>query len=332
MKNFLKNLRPAKVKLDARNLHPSVSHVLDSLHQRNYAAVEAAFDGLPPGEVNLLLEGVTELVDQDDLLDEWYNDREGPDLSALLRGTILRKRAWFYRGGGHGYEVTEDRFTKMHTTLREAQASLSAITHNQTYGAEACARLINVHKGLSSEWIVIDDILKQMQSMGPVNLTGEIYYLNACCEKWLGSHDKMFAYARARADDHPLLGALVASAHYERHMYHERFDENLKKADQYRANPDVLNEIFDYQEKLIHGYEPDHGGHVLAHNIFAGVLSAFLQYKGAAPSFALTRKRFTPYPWFHETDELLAYNYKTSMGYKKAYVNAGGLWPEVFAE
>ena len=324
--------RSGQVKFDPRALNPSVSEVLAALQRRDFRAVEAAFKGLVQAEISLLLEGVSDLVDRDDLLDEWYADREGPDLAALLRGTILRKRAWFYRGGGGAESVTEEGWVKMRETLLEAQRSLSPITDNPVYGSEACGRLINVHKGLSSDWIVIDDIFERMTHFGHINLIGEIYYLNASCEKWLGSHDKMFDFARKRAEVDPELGALIAAAHYERHMFLERFDEEFEAADRYKKHPDVLGEIFDAQEKLIKAYDPQNHDYVLAHNIFACVISVFTQFKGAAPSFALTKKRFTPYPWLHEDDAYLPYAYKTAMGYKKAYMNAGGVWPQIFAD
>lgn len=323
MKNLLKKILPSRVKFDTRLLHPAVSSVVQNLQDRNYQAIETAFDGLSIAEISLLNEGVSDIIQQDDLLDHWFDEGNGPPLAALLRGTILRKRAWFYRGSGGGDEVGEEKFAKMFEVLRDARRSLSPILDHPQYGSEACARMINVYKGLQEEWEDIDEILKQMWSFGEINLTGEIHYLIACCEKWFGSHRKMFRFAEKRIaahPEHPELGALMAAAHYERHMFAERFDENQMEADKYRENPNHLNEITQLRDKLLAVSEPGKPEHILAHNIFAGVASGFFVYQIATPSFLQIGERFTPYPWIYMDDDFLPYAHKTSMGYKKQYL------------
>ena len=323
MRKFIRKLFPIIYEANPHGLHPRVGPVLQGLLQRDYEKVQGAFAGLSPAEISLVTEGVSELIHQDDLLDHWFNDSNGPALAGLLRGTILLKRAWVYRGWGRGTEVSEDAFERMYGALRTALSSLTPVIDDPVYGSEACARLIKVYMGLNATWEELDPLLEKMWSYENINLMGEVYYLIASCEKWLGSHDKMFRFAESRAaqaSQHPELGALMAAAHFERHMYWERFDENQAEADAYKNNIIYKEDLIDFRDKLLKVYSPDNPNHILAHNIIAGVASEFGLYSVATPSFMAMNKRITPYPWDFLGDAFLQHSYNEAMVFKAGYL------------
>jgi len=329
MRKLLRKLFPIEYFANPGALHPYVLPVVRSLQAKDYDAVLKAFDGLSPGEITLLNEGISELIVQDDLLDDWFNESNGPALACLLRGTLLLKRAWVYRGWGRGSEVSEDSFKQMYAALDRAQKSMIPIMDDPVYGSEACARLIKVCKGLSANWEDLDFLLKKMWSFGHINMIGEVYYLIASCEKWLGSHEKMYRFAEDRAklaSKHPELGALVAAAHFERHMYWERFDEDQAKADAFKANVMYIEDIINFRDKLLEAYSPDNPDHVIAHNIIAGVCCEFNLFAVATPCFMVMNKRATPYPWDFLGDDFLQYGYNEAMVFKKDYLKKDGFF------
>jgi len=297
------------------------------LQQGQYEKVLEAFDGLPPAQISLLVEAVSSVIVQDDLLDDWFNNSNGPSVACLLRGAILLKRAWVYRGWGRGFEVTEDRIEKMYEALGRSLRSLTPIMDDPDYGSEACARLIRVHKGLSANWEDIDAIHQQMRSFGHCNMIGEVHYLIASCEKWLGSHDKMFEFAIETATNHPEfpeLGALVAAAHFERHMYWNIFDDMPEQAKQYRTDKDNIDQITEFRDRLLTHYEPGKEEHILAHNIFAAAYCEFEKYELATPSFLCIGPKVMAYPWAHFWQEGLQSGYNEAMKFKNQYVQKGG--------
>jgi len=297
------------------------------LQRAKYDKVLEVFDGLSPAQISLLVEAVSSVIVQDELLDEWFDNSNGPALACLLRGAILLKRAWVYRGWGRGHEVSEDSFERMYKALGTSLRSLTPIMDDSIYGSEACARLIRVHKGLSADWDDIDAVHTQMRSFENCNMIGEVHYLIASCEKWLGSHDKMFKFAinsAAQYPEYPELGALVAAAHFDRHMYWDRFDENHEEAIRYRADPNILEEIIEFRDKLLSQYETDKEEHVLAHNIFAAVACEFEKFELATPSFMCIGQKVMAYPWAHFWEEELQSGYIKAMKFKDQYLQKGG--------
>ncbi len=318
MRRLIQKLFPISYPYRPALLHPRVSNVVHHLLQQDHKEVTNLFDGLSSCEISLLNEGVSELVQQDDLLDSWFDDSNGPALSCLLRGTIMLKRAWYYRGWGRGEDVSDDRFGRMYWALDMALNSLAPIVDHPKYGSEACARLIKVQKGLDASWDDIDAVLNQMWSFENINLIGETNYLIASCEKWLGSHDKMFQFAKDRASyrsDHPELGALLAVAHYERHMYLERFDEDQTAADKYKSNPAIIDDLLSNRSHLLETTNSPKDSYVFAHNIFAGVLSEFGQYELAMPHFEAIGSSASPYPWHFIGIHRLQHMYNKAMSY-----------------
>jgi len=247
-----------------------------------------------------LVEAICESIEQDEYFDSWIADSDDADLPHLLRGATLLKRAWIYRGGGRGEEVTEDRFDRMGDALEKSLDSTVRILEHDAFGSEASARTIRTLMGLRDEWDELDEVHDVMRGFDKPNFFGELNYLIASCEKWLGSHEKMFDFARSTTrafPDHPAFGALVAAAHWERHMHYERFEENEELAATYLTNKAVLMEVTSLSKRLLSEPSKEPYSDLLAHNIFAAFFGEADQYELARPHFNRIGHHIMRYPW-----------------------------------
>lgn len=260
------------------------------------------YKSLSASERTLLVEAASEAISSDDFFDDWYDAGNGPPLAGLLRGALLVKRAWFYRGGGRGKDVSEQQWQNMEGALVKAVNSLKPLLGDPAYGTEANARCIRAAKGLGLSWDELDTLLENMRQDGKLHLYGEIDYLVASCEKWLGSHDKMFEHAfavAARYPHSPEAGAMMAAAHFERLLYYAAFDQDGAKAESYITDAKVLGELRTASRRVMSASSHDHPDYIVAHNIFAAAFYYFDCIADAKPHFDHMGEQVLPYPWRH---------------------------------
>jgi len=271
------------------------------------------FNKLPPSSRCLLIESVSDTIQQDDFFDVFFDNSNGPALACLLRGALLLKRAWIYRGYGRGEELSEDQVDNMVNALKNSIRSFEPIMDDAFVGQEACARAIRTLMGLSDSWEEIDFVYGKMHVFPGEHMLGELNYLVASCEKWLGSHDKMFAHARTRvsaASKNPEMGALLAAAYWERHMFIERFEEDDAKALAFRSNAAIISEVKALADKLLAVSQPNCYDHIIGHNIFAAFFCEMNRFDLARPHFYFMGSKVIRYPWefFGDGDLQKMYN------------------------
>jgi len=200
-------LTPRRYEYNAENLHPNARKFLELFDAGDISAAEQLYYVETPIERIYLLEAISDMVAQDDFYDNWFNQSNGPPLSCLVRGALLTKRA--------------------------------SILDDPDLGQDAASYLIRVLMGLNAEWAQIDEVLAIMRSRPEPHLMGELNYLIASCEKWLGSHEKMYQSAHNAIEaypEHPEIGALQAVAHWERLLYYDFFNNDEAGSLAYRQN------------------------------------------------------------------------------------------------
>lgn len=301
-KRLISSILPEKRAFIPYNISLHFSAFNDLLRQGKTEDATAFYLKLAPAEQSLLIEAVSEVVQEDTFFDEWHDEGNGPALAGLLRGTLLTKRAWHYRGRARSEDVSEEAWEKMGSALDTAIDTFKPLFHDPIYGREASARCIRAAKGQDYDWDQIDFLHKNIRREGGHSLIGELDYLVASCEKWLGSHQKMFDHAFDTVGHYPLaseVGCLIAAAHWERLMFLERFDKDKKAAKAYASNPKTLKEITNASARILRNADAGDQRFMIAHNIFAGVLSDFARFDLAKPHFTLMKQQVLPYPWRH---------------------------------
>lgn len=130
-----------------------------------------------------------------------------------------------------------------------------------------------------------------------VPISGYLNLVSAFCEKWGGSHDEMFYFARKYFNkSNPATGALIAKAHFERRLYISHFEEdpdNERRYEEYYNSP-AKEELMSASELLLNSSSLDEAEFRLAHGWFALTLGMSGFYKQA-------RKHLLKLNGFHDS-------------------------------
>lgn len=316
LSRLFSRILPEKYAYNPRNISEHLNPFNEHLRDNDREGAIKFYEALAPSEQTLLIEAVSEVVEDDAFFDEWHNSGDGPPLAALLRGALLVKRAWAHRGSGRGEEVSEQSWRLMENALDQAIESLKPILYDPFYGREANARCVRAAMGLGLGWDQLNILLDNIRYGQKHHLFGEIDYLVSSCKKWLGSHEQMFEHAfSAMVDfpDSPTMGSLIAAAHFERLMYFERFDGDAASTSKYRGDKKVLSEIRSASKRLLRNSEPGAPEHIFAHNVFACVFYDFELHQDAKPHFEHMGDQITPYPWRYFSAEEIQKAYTLAM-------------------
>ena len=311
-------IAPEIFEFNPYNLHPQVATAVAYCDGRQWRELGRLYESLDHFQTHLITEGLSEIIKDDAFFDEWCEKSRGYYLPHLLRGSLLLKRAWVYRGYGRADDVEEQRWPKFYDALEESLDSLTAAMNTNPDIIEAPARAIRTLMGLSAEWDDIDAMHARLKATGQPSFFGEVSYLIASCEKWLGSHDKMFEFARNTyaGANHPSYAGLIAEAHFEKHMYLRWIDDDADGAAAYFDDPAIQSEISEASETLLADAAERPAHETLeAHGYFAMVFSIAEQFKMAAPHFEIMGTAVSRHPWEFDDVEFLARSRRKSLAY-----------------
>jgi hypothetical protein len=110
------------------------------------------------------------------------------------------------------------------------------------------SEMLTIARGMQLEKGLVLEHLEHARRLSPELWEPHVRTLFFLCEKWQGSHEEMFEFARSTSNsavDGSGLHALIACAHIERWLYFDAFEGNRAEADQYWQQPNVKNEIID---------------------------------------------------------------------------------------
>lgn len=265
-------------------------------------------------QCNLLSIVGKKLSKEQNPLEKWKNNGDSPYYYHLFQAAYLIERAWHFRGGGTADTVSDDRFNNFQSLIALAEESLEEASLNSEVTGQIYALKLIVHLCLSDEFIQIDTTLGSMRELDseralPVNLNGHVTVLNAACEKWLGSHEQMFAFARDYATKdagHGYMASLICYAHLQRWIYMDMFDEDAEGAAVYFDQDSVKTDLANAHHWFTDNPHPTATGFNLnADNMFAGMLSLSGQHDLARPHFEAMGKRALDFPWTYIGNEKL---------------------------
>ncbi|MEP7051128.1 MAG: hypothetical protein ABJB12_12290 [Pseudomonadota bacterium] len=177
-------------------------------------------------------------------LADWARNEPQNALPRLLLGCHAIGAAWQARG--HGQSVTEQGKQQFRTHLQQAEVELRAAAALDPADPSACAFLITVARGLNQGATVAQQWFAEAKARDPEHEGAHRAMLTFLCEKWHGSHDQMFAFARqaaAGARRGSTLPALVILAHLERWLYFKLFERDAAGEARYLQDPQVIAEV-----------------------------------------------------------------------------------------
>lgn len=154
----------------------------------------------------------------------WAAARKGA-VADLVRGRLLVASAWAARGSGRAESVSAAGWEAFTRDLEQARTHLERAAEADAADPTALAFLIKVAIGTDGE--SAEDYFLRALERDPGQYLAHELMLLAQCEKWHGSHEAMFAFARDTAEAAPAgssLHMLLVTAHLEHWLYLTHFD------------------------------------------------------------------------------------------------------------
>lgn len=236
-------------------------------------------------------------------LDSWLTERPDDPGAHLVGAWAMVQRAWEARGHAYARQTGEDAFAAFFRILGDA---LPLAHHAVRTGGDdptpwVVETWLSIGRGDGRD--VLDDRWGELVARDPANRLGHVVRLQCLAEKWYGSHEEMYAYAR---DVHRPAWAPVVplQAHVEYEM-RERTEGRGDAIAGFWSRPDVEADLDAGHRWAVGG---GHGHAFALHDlsVVAYALSMAERWAEAAEVFALTGHRSFEYPWYYRADPAAA--------------------------
>jgi tetratricopeptide (TPR) repeat protein len=217
---------------------PVARRVVDASYGGDYQALRDHFRRLPKERWDVRAYYTTIYGDALPIscVDSWCEEKPDEADAHLLRGSCYIRHAWQARGSGTADTVSQrsaelffERLTIAHDSLRRAAAM-------NPRDPTPWARLLVVAMGLSASHEQARAYFQEAVKRDPEHWSAHINMHYLLTEKWGGSHEAMFSFAREVAQRAPLgsdLPILVLQSHVERWFYIYAFDGDSQAAQSY---------------------------------------------------------------------------------------------------
>ncbi len=202
--------------------------------------------------------------------------------------------AWQIRGNGYADTVSEEAQKGFYNALISARKDAqSALDINPNY-VPGYTALVAIAMGLGNR---MDATLafEAGSAIEPLNFRLHERYLEVLKEKWYGSHDEMFEFARSHYSDNSnsALNGLIALSHFEFWL-----GKDKTKAAIYLKQKNTQEELKHYVKPLLKGTSKNRGeDNIVALNYFALLFYYGDKEKDAYKVFQRIGNRFTHWPW-----------------------------------
>ncbi|MFF1819657.1 hypothetical protein ACFVWG_20315 [Kribbella sp. NPDC058245] len=273
---------------------PLARSFCDALAHRDWPTARQILHGTEhPDDRCFLLEACGSVPDVQD----WIGTIAATDpLAQLVRGCHATAWAWEARGGYRAKYTQAEQFRLFFERLRLAESSLYDVVAANPDEIAAWAFLVRTARGLELGLEDGEFRFHQATSRHATNLKAHAEWLQTNCQKWSGSHDRMFHLARsaaAAAPDGNMLHALIPLAHLE-----VMLDREGPAARLYMTQPDVQAELRAAAERsVLHPAADLRPGWPLYFNTFAMAFAQAADHPAAAAVFSRLGDQITTHPW-----------------------------------
>ncbi|MET7278907.1 hypothetical protein ABZS29_11810 [Kribbella sp. NPDC005582] len=273
---------------------PLARSFCDALAHRDWPTARQILLGADhPDDRCFLLDACGSVSDVQD----WIGTVAATDpLAQLVRGCHATAWAWEARGAYFASYTKAEQFQLFFDRLRIAESSLYDVVTANPDEVAAWAFLVRTARGLQLGLEDGEFRFQQAISRHATNLKAHAEWLQTCCQKWEGSHDRMFHLARSAAGAAPdgnMLHALVPLAHLE-----VMTDLAGTASRRYLTQPDVQAELRAAADRsVLHPAAELRPGWPLYFNTFAMAFANAGDRPAAAAVFSRLGDQSTDFPW-----------------------------------
>ena len=266
------------------------------------AAIEQFFQSLTdPDEREFFVQELTAWQGRPKFFDQWVASSPDCGDAWLLRGSHGVKWAWEARTGGRAEDVDQNAWQVFFARLKGAWSDLERAAALNPADATPYGEMVRCAVGLQLSMEKVLLCLVAARDRAPEPWEAHLRMLYYLCEKWHGSHEQMFEFARTTSAGVPEgsgLTTLIAIAHTERWLYARHFDHDKDLTAEYWDNSTVRSEILDAYRKSLGSrkYRPSRTSR-WHRNFFAFALGKIEARPEAAAEFTQIGNRPTEWPW-----------------------------------
>lgn len=173
------------------------------------------------------------------LIEKFAKANEGNVKAHFMYGNFLIDKAWEARSGAVASNVSEKQITGFYDYLNQAEQELQKVKElDSSFTAVYCS-LLKVALGQSEKQKAYK-LFDEAFQLAPEQLDYHTNMLVLLTEKWLGSEQEMFEFARKHAsrESSGALKGLIPAAHFEAQLFLD-----AKETEAYFAQADVQKEI-----------------------------------------------------------------------------------------
>lgn len=272
--------------------HPQTQRFQSLVAQKQWQELESAYAALRVDERHIILEGLVDAVEQEDVFDEWLQTSQSAT-AHLFKGALLIVLGWRIRTGKRAKDVPREAARKFLEYLQEASEPLQRAVELAEQDAEPRMHLIRVMLGLGADPDDFREAFAGLRDTGQFHLRAACTVLEALSAKWYGSEEMMFEFARSAAAADPRYHSLMTFAHAEAWL-----QQDDEASDGYFKRPYVVKEIRDAHaaDQLLRGSELEYAV-LLARNGYAFAFHQMQEHALAAAELRVIDQRATVKPW-----------------------------------
>jgi hypothetical protein len=244
-----------------------------------------------------------------DWIGQWVAAEPQSTLPLLVQGAHGVYWAWEARGSAYTEHTQQEQFDLFFKRLKFAENCLDDVADRDPYDTTARAFLLTSGVGRQVDLAEQQRRFSEVIKRHPQHKWAHGAMQQYLCEKWFGSHDQMFAFARETARYAPPGSSLhggIAEAHIERYLDLSRTGGGAA----YMEQPEVGAELVAAAEQSV--FHPAHQrrpGWPRLFNSFAFALHLSDQYQAAYRLYRIIGDEYiTEHPWdYYNADRPVDY-------------------------
>ncbi|MBI3723213.1 hypothetical protein HY251_04555 [bacterium] len=292
---------PKAVRIDPAFYDPEARDLRAALQQGAWRPVQTFLEKTRDWDTRgFYVDALATLKGRPPVFDTWVTAAKDSSLALLLRGRNSIAWAWEARGSGQAKTVTDPGWKLFYERLKGADEDLVRAAELDPQDPTPLAYRLITARGLDEDREEVEARFGAAKERDPENRIAHEHMHVALCEKWGGSHDDMFEFARSMskaAREGSPVHVLLAKAHIERWFYRWAFDED-KTHMNYWQDRTVQTEIraaFDHSVGSAR-YRTAKTS-LFDWNYFAFCFSLMNDHERARRMFDLIGERATDWPW-----------------------------------
>lgn len=229
-------------------------------------------------------------------LDDWRVARpEDPGVVAVAAWALVQ-RAWDARGGGWAQDTEADGVAAFFRLLEDALPIAERACRAAPNDPTPWVVLIWLGIGREDPRAVLDERWAELVRRDPHNRLGHVARLQCLTEKWYGSHEEMYAFARSVSG--PAWAPVVPVQAHAEFALKESAERRLRDVTAFWRSAQVAADL-DRALDWVRAGRPGHAFALHDLSIVAYGLSQAERWSDAATVFAVTGPRTYEYPWYY---------------------------------